>query len=110
MAILGKGNLPPPPAPIELTPDQIENKQRLEAEEAAKQAVARRLDEARKRLGKLSPQLIEDVRLVCNAAIDDVVSLDSGCGIPFEMLRRDAVGRAGACACSGFMLIKDRIK
>jgi hypothetical protein len=109
MPILSK-NLPPPPAPIELTPQQIETKRRLDAEEAEKQAVARRLDEARKRLGKLSPQLIEDVRLLANDAIDRVVSIDLGCGIPFEMLRRDAVGRAGSCACSGFMLVKDCVK
>jgi hypothetical protein len=77
----------------------------LTPEEAAKQ----RLEEAKKRLGKLSPQLIEDIRLLCDSAIDEVVSRDMGCGIPFEMLRRDAVGRAGACACSGYMLVKDRI-
>jgi len=54
--------------------------------------------------------LISDVRLLCEAAVDEVVSLDLGCGIPFEMLRRDAVGRAGACACSAYMLVKDRVK
>jgi len=91
-----------------LSPEQIERKQRLEAQDAEKAAVARRLDEAKKRLGKLSPELIEDVRLVCNAAVDEVVSRDMGCGIPFEVLRRDTVGRAGACACSQWMLIKDR--
>jgi hypothetical protein len=87
MGILNK-NLPPPPAPIELTP----------------------LEEARKRLGKLSPELIEDIRLLCNAAVDEVASRSMGCGIPFEVLRRDLVGRAGACACSQFMLITDQVK
>jgi hypothetical protein len=109
MAILSK-NLPPPPAPIELTPEQIERNLRIEAQEAEKQAVARRLDEARKRLGKLSPELIEDVRLVCNAAIDEVVMRDYTGTTPFEALRRDTVGRAGGCACAAFMLIKDRVK
>jgi hypothetical protein len=91
MGILNK-NLPPPPAPIELTPEQ------------------KRLDDARKRLGKLSPELIEDIRLVCNAAVDEVVMLDYTGRQPFESLRRDTVGRAGACACSAFMLVKDRVK
>ena len=91
MGILNK-NLPPPPAPIELTPEQ------------------KRLEEARKRLGKLSPELIEDIRLLCNAAVDEVASRSMGCGIPFEVLRRDLVGRAGACACSQFMLIADQVK
>jgi hypothetical protein len=91
MAILGK-NLPPPPAPIELTPEQ------------------KRLEEARKRLGKLSPELISDVRLLCEAAVDEVVSRSAGCGIPFESIRRDTVGRAGGCACSEFMMIADQVK
>lgn len=97
MGILNK-NLPPP-APIELTPEQ------------------KRLDDARKRLGKLSPELIEDIRLLCNAAVDEVVMRDYRCpetgktlGIPFEVVRRDTVGRAGACACSAYMLVKDRVK
>jgi hypothetical protein len=116
MGILNK-NLPPPPAPIEMSPAEIENKLRQEAEETEKQAVARRLDEARKRLGKLSPQLIEDIRLICNAAIDEVAMLDfcdpvtgKHFGVPFEVVRRDMIGRAGGCACAGFMMIKDRVK
>jgi len=92
-----------------LTPEQTERKLRIEAQEAEKQAVARRLDEAKKRLGKLSPELIEDIRLVCNAAVDEVVMRDYTGHQPFESLRRDTVGRAGACACSAFMLIKDRV-
>jgi len=109
MGILNK-TLPPLPAPIELTPEQIETKRRLDAEEAEKREKQKRLDDARKRLGKLSPQLIEDVRLVCNAAIDEVVMRDYTGRQPFESLRRDTVGRAGACACSAYMLIKDRVQ
>jgi len=93
-----------------LTPEQIETKRRLDAEEAEKREKQKRLDDARKRLGKLSPQLIEDVRLVCNAAIDEVVMRDYTGRQPFESLRRDTVGRAGACACSAYMLIKDRVQ
>jgi hypothetical protein len=110
-------NLPPPPAPIELTPEQIETKRRLEAEEAEKQAVQKRLDEARKRLGKLSPQLIEDVRLVCNAAIDAVAMADycdpvtgKSFGVPFEVVRRGVVGRAHSCPCAAYMLNAERVK
>ena len=116
MGILNK-NLPPPPAPIELTPEQIERKVRIEAQEAEKQAVARRLEEARKRLGKLSPQLIEDVRLVCNAAIDEVAMRDycdpetgKSFGVPFEAVRKTVVGYAGGCACAAYLLNKDRVK
>jgi hypothetical protein len=109
MVLLSK-NLPPPPAPIEMTPEQTERKLRIEAQEAEKREKQRRLDDARKRLGRLSPELIEDVRLVCNAAVDEVVMRDYTGHQPFESLRRDTVGRAGACACSAYMLIKDRVK
>jgi hypothetical protein len=116
MALLSK-NRPPPPVPIELSPEEIENKRRLEAEEAEKQAVARRLDEARKRLGKLSPKLIEDVRLVCNAAIDEIAMADycdpvtgKSFGVPFEVVRRTVVGYAGGCACAAYLLNKDRVR
>ena len=102
-----------PPAPLGPSPEELETKRRIEEE----QAVARRLDEARKRLGKLSPQLIEDVRLVCNAAIDEIAMMDycdpetgKTFGVPFEVVRRDMIGRAGACACAGFMMIKDRVR
>jgi hypothetical protein len=108
-------NLPPPPAPIELTPEQIETKRRMEAEENEKREKQRRLDDARKRLGKLSPELIEDVRLVCSAAVDSVAMRNycdengKSFGIPFEVVRRDLVGRAHSCACAAFMLIQDRV-
>jgi hypothetical protein len=85
----------------------------LTPEEAAKQ----RLDEARKRLGKLSPQLIEDVRLLCDAAIDGVAMLDycdpvtgKTFGQPFEMVRRQTVKGKDACPCAGYLVCRDRIK
>ena len=102
MGILNK-TLPPPPAPTELTPEQIETK--------------RRLDDARNRLGKLSPQLIEDVRLVCNAAVDDIAMADycdpvtgKSFGVPFEVVRRGVVGRAHSCPCAAYMLNAERVK
>jgi hypothetical protein len=110
-------NLPPPPAPIELTPEQIERNLRIEAQEAEKRETQRRLDEARKRLGKLSPDLIEDVRLVCNAAVDSVAMMDycdpvtgKSFGVPFEAVRKTVVGRAGGCACAAYLLNAERVK
>ena len=98
MALMNENPPPPPPAPIELTPEQ------------------KRLDDAQKRIGKLSPELIEDVRLVCNAAIDKI-AMKNYCdengksfGVPFEVVRRDLVGRAHSCPCAAYMLISERVK
>jgi hypothetical protein len=107
MPILSK-NLPPPPAP-ELTPEQIETKRRIEAEEAEKQAVARRLDDARKRLGKLSPQLISDVRLLIDAEIDAIVAKDAGCGIPLQSLR-NMLTRGSDCQCRSYLIATGELK
>jgi hypothetical protein len=116
MGILNK-NLPPPPAPTELTPWQIEQKRRIEAEEAEKREKQRRLDEARKRIGKLSPQLISDVRLLCESAVDEVAMRDycdpvtgKSYGVPFEAVRMNLTSRAPNCPCSQYMLHKDRVK
>jgi hypothetical protein len=80
MPILNK-NLPPPPAPIELTPEQ------------------KRLDEARKRIGKLSPELIEDVRLLCNAAVDaGAIQIEDKAAIKKRL--GYSIDEADACALS----------
>ena len=74
----------------------------------------RRLDEAKSRLGKLSPELIEDVRLLCNAFVDEVAMKtyadENGrpLGIPFEAVRRDLVVRAPSCPCSQYLINEPR--
>jgi hypothetical protein len=93
MALLSK--TPPPPAPP--TSEELEAKKRL--------------DEARKRIGKLSPQLIEDVRLVCNAAIDEIAMRDycdpvtgKSYGVPFEAVRKMTVKGMDACPCAAYLV------
>ena len=86
LAAMGSKVPPPPPEPTqELTPEQ------------------RRLDEAKSRLGKLSPELIEDVRLLCGEFIHELAMKNYAdengrpLGIPFEAVRRDLIARAPSC-------------
>jgi hypothetical protein len=119
LAMNMSGTKPPPPPPppepaAQPTPEEIEAKRRLEEEAKAKQAVKRRLDEAKSRLGKLSPQLIEDVRLLCNAFVDEVATKNYAdengrpLGIPFEAVRRDLIARAPSCPCSQYLINAER--
>jgi hypothetical protein len=71
---------------------------------------AKRLEEARKRLGKLSPELIEDIRLVANAEIDRITmphycdSNGKSYGQPFEAVRRMVTKGKEACACASYLV------
>jgi hypothetical protein len=99
----------PPPAPIELTPEQIEWKLQQEAQEAEKREKQRRLDEARKRLGELTPELIADVRLLVNDYFQALVAKDKGCGIPEASLLAMLM-RGGQCDCRSFLIHTGELK
>jgi hypothetical protein len=78
-----------PPAPPEPSPEEI---------------AKLRLDEAKNRIGKITPELIADVRLLIDEYIDELAGRDAGCGIPLAVLRNTLTARGGQCQCRNFLI------